>query len=588
VQRPDLNQKNVVNDNLLTLPDHSGKEIVQSGAVLACPLLGTDRFAKFCKERGLAINRERLIRLERIGLFSPVFRVRTPDQNVQSFYIPMREENNWFIRKWAWDTTGIFCNYKVPDENDVTQEGYYSIFQIDYLHIVLQEMTLHVQLDGYLDHENVENINWQKNGDNWLQYAKQRMKSLRTHEYRRSVALLCQYISNRYYPQTQGDKRTIQVSQGCTSSDNWITVFAPDWSWHQEVRKWDPQKVVTLFDLTPGKLRHAYEGLSISQAFCDPLERWYQLTQFISVNQRKKLKGDALRAETLRAGAHMLRLLYKDLYGDELKNPNEITGTIINHIPELSIREDSRRYLEFVVNKYGINPQPKLCLILEGQSEEAAVKGIFKKYFGPHHGKFGIELIVLGGVNVATGTKREDRFRAIFRLIDYLHHHQTITFLVLDNENYAKKLKQEAQKAKSIHSNRRYVTRPDYIKIWKDSFEFDNFSCSEIASALNKLSEGYATFNRNELAICKNSSNSGVSLKALFRQKSKYGLQKIKLAELLIESMLSQNSRRKIGNRPIIKVLERVAKLASRNPFPTMHETWERNQASTYLGKKRK
>jgi hypothetical protein len=513
--------------------------------------------------------------------------VRTPNQNVHPFYIPVREGNNWFAKKWAWDTTGILSRYKVPDKNDSTQEGYYSIFQIDYLFIVLQEMTLQVQLDGFLASEDVEHIDWQKNGVNWLQYAKQRMESLQAHEYRRSVALLCQYISNRYYPQTQGDQRTIQVNEGRTSSDKWITVFAPDWRWHQEVRNWDPQKAVKLFSLTPEKLLHAYEGLSISQESCDPLARWYQLTQFISVEQRKKLKGDALRAETLRAGAHMLRLLYKDLYGKALKHPNEVTGTVITHIPELSIREDSRRYLEFVVNRYGINPQPKLCLILEGQSEEVAVKRIFNKYFGTHHGKIGIEFIVLGGVDVATGSKKEDRFRAIFRLLDYLHHHQTITFLVLDNENYSKKLKKEAQKAKSIHSNRRYVTRPEYIKIWKDSFEFDNFSCTEIALALNKLSKGHATFSRTELTTCKNSSNSGVALKNLFRQKSQYGLQKVKLAENLIELMLSPDSKRKIKNRPIIKVLERVARLASRNPFPTMQETWERNQASTYLGKKR-
>lgn len=586
MQRSALNKKKDVNEKLLTLPDHSGQEIVQSGAVLACQLLGTDNFVKFCSDRGLAINRERLIRFEKMGLFAPIFRVRTPDQNSLSFYIPVREENNWFTKKWAWDTTGIFGSYQVPDKNDRTQEGYYSIFQIDHLHVVLHEMTLQVQLDGYLDHGCVGIIDWQKDGDNWLEYAKQRMESLRTHEYRRSVALLCQYISNRYYPQTQGDQRTIQVSQGC-SSDNWITVFAPDWSWRQEIRKWDPQKVVSLFSLTPDKLRHAYEGLSLSQAYCDPLERWYQLMQFISVAQRKNLKKDALRAETLRSGAHMLRLFYKDLYGDELKHPNEITRTVITHIPELSVREDSRRYLEFVVNAYGINPQPKLCLILEGQSEEAAVGEIFKKYFGTHQGKFGIETIVLGGVDVATGSKKEDRFRAIFRLMDYLHHHQTITFLVLDNENYAKKLKQEAQKAKSIHSNRRYVTRPEYIRIWKDSFEFDNFSCSEIASALNKLSKGHANFKCNELAICKKSSNPGVFLKNLFFEKTNYGLQKIKLADLLIESMLSPNSRRKIKNRPIIKVLERVANLASHNPFPTRHETWEKNQASTYFGKKR-
>ena len=584
---PASNENNNVNDNLLTLPDRPGQEIVLSGAVFACPLLGTDRFIKFCKERGLAINRERLIRLERMRLFTPVFRVLTPYQNFQPFLIPVQKRNNWFTKKWAWDTTGILSNYKVPDKNDSTQEGYYSIFQIDYLFIVLQGMTLQVELDGFIASDDAEDIDWKKNGDNWLQYAKQHIESLRTHEYRKSVALLCQYISNRYYPLTQGDQRTIKVNKGRIISDEWITIFAPDWRWHQEIRNWNPQKVEKFFNLTPEKLRHAYKGLSMSQKFLDPLERWYQLTQFITVEQRKKLKGDALRAETLRAGAHMLRLLYKDLYGGDLKHPNEITDTIITHIPELSIREDVRRYLEFVVNRFGINPQPKLCLLLEGQSEEVAVKGIFTKYFGTHHGKFGIELIVLGGVDVATGSKKEDRFRAIFRLLDYLHHHQTITFLVLDNENYSKKLKKEAQKAKSIHSNSRYVTRPEYIKIWKDSFEFDNFSCTEIALALNKLAKGHATFNRTELTICKNSPNSGVALKELFRQKSQFGLQKVKLSEYLIESMLSPNSKRKVENRPIVKVLKRVARLASRNPFPIMQKTWERNQASTYLGKKR-
>jgi len=248
VKKPASNKKN--NDNLLALPKRSGQEIVQSGAVLACPLLGTDRFVKFCSERGLAISRERLIRREKLRLFSPIFRVLTPDQSAQQFYIPVREGNNWFTKKWAWDTTGILSRYKVPDENDSTQEGYYSIFQINYLFVVLQGLTLQVQLDGFLASEEVEHINWQKNGANWLQYAKQRMESLRTHEYRRSVALLCQYISNRYYPQTQGDQRTIRVNQGATSSDKWITVFAPDWDWHQEARKWDPQKAVSLFDLT--------------------------------------------------------------------------------------------------------------------------------------------------------------------------------------------------------------------------------------------------------------------------------------------------------------------------------------------------
>ncbi len=576
-----------VEDKLLTLPVNAGRAIVEAGAVIACPLLGTDRFVKYCRERGLSVDRERLIRLERLGLFAPVFRVRTPKKDTPPFYIPVRKGNNWFTKKWAWDTTGIPLAYKVPDHKDQTREGYYSIFQIDHLYIILQEMTLQVQMDSYLDRNEERSIDWQKNGEHWMQYAKSRMESLRIHEYRRSVALLCQFVSNRYFPKTQGDLRTIQVGGG-HYSDHWISVNGFDWNWSEEVQNWNPQIVERLFELTPEKLHHAYTGLAVAQAHCDPIERWYQLIQFVSVSERKKLKGDALRAETVRAGAHMLRLLYKDLYGEELPHPNEVSGTIMTHIPELPVRQDPRRYLEFVVNRFGLNPQPKLSLIVEGQSEEVAVQKIFEKYFGVHPGKYGIEIIVLGSVDVATGSKKEDRFRAILRLIDYLHHHQTITFLVLDNENYAEKLKREARKSKSIHSKQRYVTRPEYIRIWKDAFEFDNFSCSEIAAAMNELAQGYASFTTAEVTACKKDPNPGSCLQRLYQKKAQYGLQKIKLCEILIEHMMSPNSRRRIENRPIIRLLERVARLAARNPLPTMHEIWEKNQASKYLGKKRK
>ena len=119
---------------------------------------------------------------------------------------------------------------------------------------------------------------------------------------------------------------------------------------------------------------------------------------------------------------------------------------------------------------------------------------ILEDYFGLHPGILGIEIVVLGGVDIATGSKREDRFRAIMRLIDYLHHHQTFVFLVLDKENYAHRLKAAAAKMKSIHTDRRYVTRPEYIRIWKRSFEFDNFSCTEIAAALGEVAEGRVRF----------------------------------------------------------------------------------------------
>ena len=170
--------------------------------------------------------------------------------------------------------------------------------------------------------------------------------------------------------------------------------------------------------------------------------------------------------------------------------------------------------------------------------------------------------------------------------MDYLHHHQTFTFLILDNENYAKRLKDEARKAKSIHAQRRYVTRPEYIQIWRRSFEMDNFSATEIAAALSALALGKVRFTRSQVTTCLHQTSPMASLDDLYKKKTGRDIPKLKLAEQLVDGMLARGVRRRIENRPIVQTLERVVTLAARNPFPTMLNVWEHNQSSKYLAKK--
>lgn len=580
---------NAENQNTLALPPGIGRTIVKEGALIACPLLGTEKFLKFCKDRGLSLKRERLIRLERLGLFAPVFRVRTPQQAGRCFDLPPTKDNDWFKEGWAWDTTSVKNSHAIPDSKDRTQEGYYSIFQIDHLDFILNGMTLSVSMDGFLETSETQKIDWNKSGEQWMEIFRDYASLLRDHEYRRSQALLCQFISNRYHPHTQGDQRTIRVPHLNFYFDEWVRLRPNliNWDWNKYARNWKPYRTERLFQLTPEKLRHAYEGLAIAQKDCDPIARWYKLIQFISVSERRRLKGNALKAETLRAGAHMLRLLYKDLYGEDLPHPNEVAGTVINHIPELEVRRDARRYLELVANRYGVNPRPKLCLIVEGPSEESATLKIFENWFGAHPGKFGIEIIPLGGVDNATGGKKEDRFRAILRLIDYLHHHQTFTFLILDNEGYAKRLEAAAKERKSIHGQNRYVTRPEHIKIWDKSFELDNFSPKEIATALNAMTRGEIRFSYQEVTGCiKDEDNPNKALKELYERKTGGGLSHKELAEKLVDEMLAKKAPRDIDNYPIVKILDQVAELAIHNPFPTTLDLWERNQISGHIAKK--
>lgn len=279
----------------------------------------------------------------------------------------------------------------------------------------------------------------------------------------------------------------------------------------------------------------------------------------------------------------MLRSLYYDLFKEDLPIPNEVAGQVIVHQPELEVRKDTRRFLEFVANRFHVNPQTLVALFVEGETEKRAIELIFDKYLGSHPGKYGIEIIVLGGVDNATGA-REDRFRAIFRLIDYLHHHQTITYLLLDDERAARKLQAEAPTAMSIHNAERLVTRPDHIQLWDKSFEFDNFTTEELATALTKLADGKAIFTIEELEACKAHAEPGAALKKLYRGGLGENPNKLTLIQFLIEAMLAPSSPTKVADRPIIRMLDKIARLASRNPLPTRQEYWEANQRSEFLG----
>ena len=205
-----------------------------------------------------------------------------------------------------------------------------------------------------------------------------------------------------------------------------------------------------------------------------------------------------------------------------------------------------------------------------------------------HPGVSGIELMNLRGVNNATGNRRIDRFQAIFRLMDYLHHHQTLTYLILDRENYAEKLKDAAKKAKSIHGQGRLAIPPSHIRLWKVSLEFDNFSDTEIAKGMTILAEGSAKFRSADIKLSRQSNTPGKALCNLYKNRTGYGLDKPNLSFHLATLLLDSQCRRNPENRPLVKVLNQVRRLAVRNPFPNLQATWLINQRSPLLGGSRK
>jgi hypothetical protein len=571
---------------LLTLPDNAVRVLLSKGGVITHNYLSATDFSKFCKARDLAVSVERLLTLERLRLFQPIFRIRKPKEKEVEVRLPL-ENLDHFTNERIIETYDRPATYIVPEPKSKESEPFYSQFQIDDFSFIHTSMTMQLCIDGYLESSLSKPVDWGKSGEQWLEYARSVADGWSKHQFRPSMALLCQYISDRYAPNSQGDMRTILIQKGAMSFNQWFSVFSRNWDWREYCRNWDANEVAQLFSLTEEKLRHAYTSLASSQASHDPIEKWYPLTQFVSVKERDKLKGSALYSETVRRSAIMLGLLYKELYKSELPQFDEVLGTILTHFPEKEIRVDPLKHLKYVVNRFNLNPQPKVTLFVEGESEEIVVESIFEKILGAHHGKFGIEIINLHGVDTATGGKA-DRFRAILRLVDYLHHHQTITFLILDNENYAKKLKKEAREAKSKHHKKRHVTRSEYIKVWKNSLEFDNYSASELADALTRHSKGHAKFSAVEINSAQKGGKGDV-LSNLFFAKTNHDLNKIEFNRMLVNNAIDEIgkfSRKKFTSREIYKVLSRVAQLATKNHWPTREEIWEINQKSKYLGKK--
>jgi phage tail protein X len=345
-----------------------------------------------------------------------------------------------------------------------------------------------------------------------------------------------------------------------------------------------------LLNLEKDGLRSCYERVAYAYRYSDPLEKWYGLVRFVSVEKRKKLKGDALKAQAFGEMAKMLRLFFRDAFGDELEPPNELGRTTIHRIPDVTAEDDPLRALELVVNDFGINPKPQAVLFIEGATEMTVVPSIFEEIYAAKPNVFAIELVSLGGVSNATGGK-DSSFSALWRLIDYLHHHQTVAFVLLDNEGLApKNVGIGLPRAHSIHFPDRRATRKNYVKLWKLSFEMDNFNDAELARALQEYSQGKANFSPADVKQCRESAKTVTknkkvrTLDILYTERTGRNLNKPQFGRTLVSLMFNPGTKRKPEHRPIARFLDKLANLAALNHQPVTQAMWEYNQRSGHLG----
>lgn len=556
------------------IPAHPGQLILDEVAVRMCPLLPTREFVKFCNERNLTVSAKLLHRLEEMRVFTPIIRIAEPDGDDWALHLDGNSTEQHFSAGLVEDCSAPGAEYSIPALDDPQTIALYSAYQIWTLECVLRETTATYQLHEIAGPD-PDAVDWSDRFEVLRLRADKSIARLRSDAMLSTVPILCQLISNRYLPHALGNERTIQVNT-TTSLGQLLSFGNTSWDWNDYRRTWEPVQLVEPFALDQGSLERIHWRMVSAMHGCDPLWDWRNLIQFVRQQKRDKLRGDALRAETYRQCAEMLRRLLRDLYDADPGPPEDALHGSPSWIPEASVRENPREHLQYVVNQYDLNPQPKAVLLVEGETEVVFTETIFRGLFRLHHGVPGIEILNLRGVNNATGGRR-DLFHAIFLLVDYLLAHQTLVFLLLDNENQAKKLKEAADSKPSLFGTRHRAIAPDRIHLWEQNFELDNFSDDELARAMTVAADGRVQFTAAEIQGVRVGSPAE-SLSKLFLRRADRGLKKPLLGEALAQLVVDSPQCADGAERPIVEFLLRVRREASRNPLPLTQDIWRQNQ----------
>jgi len=587
-------------------PEKRLRFLIENDLCQLCRPLTASDFVTFCKDRDVDLDESRLERLERARLFFPMARVRFVKLTRKIEYVDEArayrdlgtlEENEiwagatreeyahfWFRRDYAlswldegylWDpATRPFEPWRtfIDNEGDQAVQTYYSPFQILPLSFYVTSLTCRVPFDVVSEWSDED---WQAHVTEMKRVATMLVKE-REEGQREKIAFICQAISNRYWPHTQGDRRTITVSAGLNR----------DWKWHEYARGFDAEAQLAQLGIEESLLRDMQLTAQFDAQHLDPLRDWYDLMTYVAVNQKQRLKGKALFAQTIYGMEHMLRLFYQDVTKEELNRPDESHQWKRDDLYGKGITANELRHLEFLANRFHLNPRPRAILVVEGTTEETAFVQVIERVLGHRLTVLGIEVRKLGGVGEFEG-RRMDRLGALERFIEEYHYRQTVVFIVLDDEGNVVDLRQRLVEAPSKYFPRRTMINPDHFVVFQPNFEFANFTDEEVAVAMTSVSKGTATFLPSDVADAR-ADKRGNALARMYRERTGHSLSKpamgLALVDCIAATIDSEFDAQGNAHRPVVSALDRLVNVAALNHQPFTADTWEQNQLSGYFG----
>jgi hypothetical protein len=170
--------------------------------------------------------------------------------------------------------------------------------------------------------------------------------------------------------------------------------------------EFDPSAVLTQNGMSAQEVGRWIERLWIDTKFFDPLKEWRTLLRYVSYDRRLELRYDALLAHDFIEMAQVLALFVHELGHrapilTEALLPGSVSGTSDSPPDWMITRygmealDSPFEMLEYVANDLGVNPRPRAIILTEGE-EWRALQRLFAFYgFDPN--LIGIEFRSLGG-----------------------------------------------------------------------------------------------------------------------------------------------------------------------------------------------
>ncbi len=593
------------------------KQLIEKEYLIVCPLLDINRFISFCIERSINTSKEQLKQFERLGIFFPIARIARPKvkekieylnnrkeyriigilkdgeewtgeikEGYASFYFEKNYAEGWIENGFLWDpATRNFeeNNLAIDEDGWHCEENYYSIFQCYSLYNLIRSTKYEIHAEWWCA-QNKEKL--KERSRDISEWAKERIDSLKKNGIRgENSSIICQVLSNRFFPKTQSDRRAFNLS---------TSMGYHNWDWYKYCHSWDSKSILKEIGISIDELKNLHQIVSIDAQNADPLKHWYELVKFVSIEEKKQLKGNALLAQTIYSMEEMMRLFYEDITGVKLDRPSEGMGFNLENYYGKGVSENNLKFLEFLSNRYHLNPRPRLILFVEGNGEEEQLPRLSEELFGCSFPNLGIEVRNLRGIGGFTGEIHSNRYGALEKFIDYFHDKETIIFIVLDNEGQAKKVSAKLLEATSKSHPKRRITKTEYLKIWEKTVEFDNFSDIEIAQAMTEVCKNHYKFGEAEICESRNRWRSKKTdyLSMLFKEKILHDLNKRELLGKLFDFIIDNGKKEFSANgepiRPICKVIKQILNLAISNHQPSRLDSWKKNQESGYFGSLKK